>query len=136
MTSGDSQYAFYGMTTSDWGDAGSWKIMYAPNDKVTWFGDEPPHINTRNALYPASQFMLIGDSARLAMSPKFQSSIVQARGNSESASTRLFHLRHSNRANVLFADGHILACDRNDLKNNGITGFKQQNGANQDGTFY
>ena len=58
-----------------------------------------------------SQFLLMADSMTTRFGPvKSQYHIVQESGMDE------IHLRHSNRANVLFADGHVDALDTVALK--------------------
>jgi len=130
----DYQFAFYGMLSSTAGGEGCWKIW---GDKVNWYLNgsliswEP-----RGNLYSPSQFILIGDSARLGMKPQRQSAWAAPRYNSYSAPSRLLHTRHSNKANALFADGHVSQCGEKELKDNKIPSFKTQSGADQDGTFY
>jgi prepilin-type N-terminal cleavage/methylation domain-containing protein/prepilin-type processing-associated H-X9-DG protein len=85
-------------------------------------------------LYNPSEFILIGDSARLGGTDQWY--CVNASYSSYAASNKLIHTRHSNKANALFADGHVLPCGPAELIGNGITGYKTQIGSNQNGMFY
>jgi len=125
---------YYGML-NDAGAVGngSWKIE---DNKVRYcFNDSFPGVPRTN-LYTPSEFILIGDSARLGMGSENQWYSVSPYYASYSATCKLIHTRHSNRANALFADGHALPCIREELISNGITGFKTQIGSNQNGMFY
>ncbi len=85
-------------------------------------------------LYNPSEFILIGDSARLGGTAQWY--CANASYGSYTASSKLIHTRHSNKANALFADGHVLPCGSAELIGNGITGYKTQIGSNQNGMFY
>jgi prepilin-type processing-associated H-X9-DG protein/prepilin-type N-terminal cleavage/methylation domain-containing protein len=127
---------YYGMVNDAQiaGDAGSWKI---DDSKIRYhFNGGFPSGVPRGNMYTPSEFILIGDSARLGMNSESQWYYAHPYYAAYAASCKLFHTRHSNRANTLFADGHVLSSGRKELIDNGITGFKTQSGSNQNGMFY
>ena len=85
-------------------------------------------------LYNPSEFILIGDSAQLGGMQQWY--YANASYGSYTATSKLIHTRHSNKANALFADGHVLPCGPAELIGNGITSYKTQIGSNQNGMFY
>lgn len=113
------------------GSCGSWKIF---DGKVNYFYNGSIAVVPRGGQYSPSQFILIGDSARLGSEIQWYS--VSPYYVSYAASSKLLHTRHMGQANALFADGHVDGCDRTELVNNGITGFKTEAGCNQDGDYF
>jgi prepilin-type processing-associated H-X9-DG protein/prepilin-type N-terminal cleavage/methylation domain-containing protein len=126
---------YYGMLTTAGAasNVGSWNI-FAP--KVKYFtGNTLPYISRAN-VYSPSEFILIGDSTRLGNSNNQQWYWAHPYYASYAAACKLIHARHMNKANALFADGHVIPCGRGELINNGITGFNMESGCNQDGVFF
>ena len=112
---------------------GSWKIT---GKFVRFCNENTFTIALRSNIYPPSEFVLIGDSARLGNSSNQQWYNASPYYVGYTASCKLIHTRHMNKANTLMADGHAQAMGHGDLIQNGITGFKLQNGACNNGQFY
>jgi prepilin-type processing-associated H-X9-DG protein/prepilin-type N-terminal cleavage/methylation domain-containing protein len=113
------------------GSSGCWKIF---DNKISYIYDGSFAVVPRSNQYSPSQFILIGDSARLSGESQWYTASPYY--ISYAASSRLMHTRHMNKANTLFADGHVDGSGRSELTNNGITGFKTQAGCNQYGVFF
>ncbi len=127
----------YGMVTD--GDAlhGGWKILFV--EKVSWYRTHPTAYQgsmVRNNLYTPSRFILVGDSAILGVEKNLQWYYVTPATNHYSASTRLMHTRHGNKANVIFADGHGATVTGEELEANGIRSYKTSSGKAQNGISY
>jgi len=124
---------YYGMLT-DGGSAGvsgCWKIFYS---KVNYHYNGSVAVVPRGGLYSPSQFIFIGDSASLGSEVQWY--WANPSYISYTSASKLIHTRHMNKADALFADGHVDGNGRTELIKNGITGFKTQSGCNQDGNYY
>ncbi|OGV47999.1 MAG: hypothetical protein A2017_02550 [Lentisphaerae bacterium GWF2_44_16] len=126
---------YYGMLNDAGavGSSGCWRIF---DSKVRYQYNGAIATVPRGNLYTPSQFIIIGDSARLGMGSEGQWYTVSPYNISYVAASKLIHTRHMNKANTLFGDGHVDGCGRPELIANGITGFKTQAGCNQDGDYF
>lgn len=124
---------YYGMVTAGGSvsGAGCWNIF---GRKIKYFVNGAFPAVLRGNKYSPSEFILIGDSARLGSETQWYYASPFAWAYS--AATKLIHTRHMNKANALFADGHVDGCGRSELIDNGIKGFKTQAGCNQDGDYF
>jgi prepilin-type N-terminal cleavage/methylation domain-containing protein/prepilin-type processing-associated H-X9-DG protein len=123
----------YGLSSDVDGNAGmSWNI-FAP--KVVIKNAENPQWINRSGQYSASEFLMFADSARLGMASNVQwFSFTDAASNT--AANKLLHLRHSNQANCIFADGHVDGILGERAVELGYPHYKTQKGCNEIGEYY
>jgi len=108
-----------------------WRIV---SPKVIIVNESTPQWIGRNNKYSPSEFLLFADSARLGMTFQFQWYYINERSNS--AACKVLHLRHSNKANSVFADGHAESIEGGRAVVLGYPHYKTQKGCNEIGIYY
>jgi len=123
----------YGMATQVSFNTGScWKIL---GSKVVVVNCLTPQWITRSGKYNPSEFLMFADTARLGMESNIQWYYF-TEAFSNSAPCKLLHLRHSNRANSVFADGHAEGIKGDRAAELGYPKYKTQKGCNEIGVYY
>jgi prepilin-type processing-associated H-X9-DG protein len=96
--------------------------------------NNPQWINVSGQRSP-SEFIIFADTASLGISSE-QQWYYFIRAESNTAAKKLLHLRHSNKANCVFADGHAEGIDKQKAVELDVTHYKTQKGCNEIGEYY
>jgi prepilin-type processing-associated H-X9-DG protein/prepilin-type N-terminal cleavage/methylation domain-containing protein len=116
-----SESRTYGMRTV--AGATAFKISGSPIRYALFSGNNLTTIKTYSSWKNPSHVWFITDSKSSLTSPN-QWYYVTPTGTS---SSKLVNSRHSNKANMLYADLHVAPAGENDLKKNGLNFYSQQN---------
>jgi prepilin-type processing-associated H-X9-DG protein/prepilin-type N-terminal cleavage/methylation domain-containing protein len=109
-----------------------WKIF---RDKVLIVNANSTQWTYESNRFAPSEFILMGDSAILSLSYDNLQWYWMA-NSSSSAESRTLHMRHRERANILFADGHAAPTDGRRAAELMFPHYKKQNGSNENGEFF
>jgi prepilin-type N-terminal cleavage/methylation domain-containing protein/prepilin-type processing-associated H-X9-DG protein len=123
----------YGLSSDVDGNADMCWNIFAPKVMIKNATD-PQWIN-RSGQYSASEFIMFADTGRLGMASNIQWYYFTG-ASSNSAPCKLLHLRHSNRANSVFADGHANGIRKDRAVELGYHRYKTQKGCNEIGEYY
>lgn len=110
---------------------GCWKIT---TPKVRVKNVAHPEWVERSDNYSQSEFMMFADSARLGMATNGQWYYFWNRTTKDA--DKVLHLRHSNKANTVFADGHVEGVDKTLAAKSGYFNYKTQKGCDETGNYY
>lgn len=123
----------YGITHDVDGNADMCWNIFKPK-VVIKNANNPQWINASDKHSP-SAFIMFADTGRLGMASKMQWYYF-TEAFSNSAPCKLLHLRHSNRANSVFADGHAEGIDGQKAAEASYSHYKTQKGCNEIGEYY
>ncbi len=109
-----------------------WKIF---RNKVLVVNAVSPQFIPESNKYAPSDFILVGDSSVLGMAYSNLQWYYMI-NDASAATSRSLHMRHNDRANILFADGHTSPIDRKRALDCGYVHYKTQKGSNENGVFF